>query len=418
MSDETRATVDLPPFEEDARQVVLQIRAAFAAIVDALGRPAAGAGELQLKLGIDKTLAWRIATLVQIRDPFLAAQRVPRPTSIEKFLTRAARQNVPPNLIKEARTAAEGFERLIHVHAGDRTSLEMMLSGHAIEGREQADLAQRKAAFTAQSYIWGVQARTQVKTDILHPSGERGLMDIASIRGFVDLRWIRPGVPWVIARMRCTDDDGQMRRKFEREPIAGSYPTEDGRSVVPLLREFCSEPLPKFRRVGGSHGFLEDEIVEGPVGNTSAVTCMTGEVSCKITSYYRNEHNQSGIYVSRLRTPCTALLFDVLIHEELFGEVDPDVRVFGDLDVEAATTPMIHRSRHRLMTCATIEDLGTGLSGAYTQHAPRYDEMLRFCLDRLGWDSRRFKLFRVYIQYPAIPSSVFVRHDLPEDPLA
>jgi hypothetical protein len=42
--------------------------------------------------------------------------------------------------------------------------------------------------------------------------------------------------------------------------------------------------------------------------------------------------------------------------------------------------------------------------------------MIRYALGKLGWDGERFDVYRVEMQYPIIPTSVIMMHDLPEAP--
>ncbi len=405
------------PFERHAKQVLLRVRGAFAEIVDALPGRIARPHELCKSLKIDMKLAWKVMKVAHGADQFMVAQHIPGSNAIELFLRAASGQDVPSARIESAVSAVRDFERLIDVHAGDRTTLEMMLLSYAGEGRVQADLAQRKAAFAANGYIWGVQAATQLKVDFLHPATENGRLDIATLRGFIGLRRIRPNVPWVIARARVSDDEGKLHRAENRQPLDPAEDDSQETAGAPLLREFCSEPLPRFRRVSGPHGFLEDELVEGEVGNTGAVTCITGEVARSAASYYRAEQNRWAALVVRMHTPCEALLFDLFVHEDLFGPIEPELHVYSELAGGMPIPPIEGRERDRLPTWDIVEYLGKGTSVVHTPHVPRYAEMIRSSVDKLGWDGERFDVYRVQIQYPIIPTSVLMMQELPEAPV-
>jgi hypothetical protein len=398
-------------FESHAEQVVLRLRTALGAIIDGLPGSVRRPHELQKALGIDKNLAWRIVRVVEAKDAFELGRHIPGRSAMRSFLNAAA-DCVDETLIEAAQKADEGFERLIELHAGDRASMLMMMAGCARRGREQVDVAHRKAAFQGMSYIWGVQASAQLKTDIVHPSAEhRGFLDIASLRGFIGLRRMRPNVPWVIARGRSSDDDGVVRSPMVREPID----TCSGSDQVPLLRRFCSQPLPQFRRIVCEHGFVDDELVEGPIGNMGAVTCVTGEVVRNLGSYYRDEHNRWGTVNARLHTPCEVLVFDQFVHEDMFGRIQPKVGLHSDLSGRM-WIPVVARERDRLAVQVTAEYLGKGPSVAYTPHVPRYSEMLRYVFGKLGWDGERCDVYRVVMKYPVVPSTIAMTHELPEAP--
>jgi len=182
-----------------------------------------------------------------------------------------------------------------------------------------------------------------------------------------------------------------------------------------LLREFCSKPLPRFRRTIRQHGFVEDELVEGPVGNTAAVTCITGEVSRGVASYYRSEHNRCGAVVARMRTPCEALVFDQLAHEDLFGRISPELIIYSQL-TGGPSIPFPGMECDRLPLSESVEYLGKGPSVVYTPHVPRYAEMVQYVFDKLALDGERFDVYRVVLLYPPIPTSVVMSHELPAAP--
>ncbi len=415
MSEDETSTIETLSLEEDAKRVLLKTRNTFAAILEAVPGLEPRAQEVSEALAISRKLGWQIAKVVYETDPLLVARYVPARGGMKTFLNGAARRNVPARLIESAAAAVQEFERLIDVHADDRASLEMMLSACASRSDEQTNGAWRKAAFMGNSYIWGVRAKTQLKAHFLHPGTERGRMDIASLRGFVGLRRMRPNVPWVVARARCTDDDGEVRRPFAAEPLDTADAGAESSDAVPLLRKFCSKPLPRFRRTIRQHGFVEDELVEGPVGNTAAITCITGEVSRGVASYYRSENNECGAVVARMRTPCEALVFDQLVHEDLFGRISPELIIYSQL-TGGPSIPFPGMERDRLPVSEPVEYLGKGPSVVYTPHVPRYAEMVQHVFDQLGLDGERFDVYRVVLLYPPIPTSVVMSHELPEAP--
>ncbi|MFH1749246.1 MAG: hypothetical protein ABIG44_19620 [Planctomycetota bacterium] len=410
------STDDAVPFEEHARNALLRIKGAFVEIIDALPGHITRPRELSKALKIDTKLAWKVAKVAHGADPFAAAQYIPGAAANKAFLESAAAQGVPATRIHEAEAALEEFERLVDLHAGDRPTLEMMLLSYAREGRAQADLAHRKAAFAANSYIWGVRASTHLKADFVHPAAEIGRLDFVTLRGFVGLRRIRPNVPWVIDRARLANDDGTLRRRPIRQPLDPAGDTADGSAEAPLVREFCSKPLPVFRRVEAPDGFMEDELAPGEVGNTGAVTCITGEVLHNAASQYSTEHDRWATHAVRMRTPCEELLFDLLVHEDLFGPLKPDLAVYSELAGGPPVLPIESRERDRLATWEWVEYLGKGPAVVHTPHVPRYAEMIRYTLDKLGWDGKRFDVYRVRMQFPIIPTSVLVTYELPEAP--
>jgi hypothetical protein len=402
-------------FETEAEDALRDVRNTFAQILEALRRKTRQGNSLDKILGIDKSLSWKIQKVAHSVDLFLAAQHMPGVAAVEVFLQAAKGRDVPGDIVQAAAQAVADLERVVELHAGDRASFEIMAAGFAKRSRASSTLAQCRAAVRANAGIWGVHAATQMRTDLLWPNSTPGQLDIASLRGFVGLRRLRQDLPWVVARSRCSDNDGQVRRAFAPVPID---PPDDGVGhvpPVPLLRDFCSQPLPQFRRVALTDGFVDDELLAGPVGNRGAVTCIAGEVSRNVASYFRDADNAFGEFIVTVRTPCDTLVFDLLVHEDLFPGDQPEVAVYSEL-AGGAPFPAGNRARMPLPIAASVDLIGRGPEAAHSADVPRYAEMIRYALEKLAWDGSRLRVYRVCLEYPPMPTSVVMRFKLPERP--
>lgn len=399
-------------FEPEARRVLQRVRGAFAAIIQELPGQPASPQDVSRALGLHRKLGWQIAKVAYGRHLTMAATYMPGRSGLSRFLDAAASRNTPPSLIEAAEQAVEAFERLIRVHASDRASLEMMLMTDP-EGRaaEHIQLAHRKAAFVAGSCIWGCQARTQLTAHFLHPAADELSFDLASLRGFSRFRRLRSNLAWVMERNKYVDDDGQCRRAGSRVPLEAE-PGYGGDTLgVPLVRRFCSQPLPRFRRVAGPHGFVDDELVEGPVGNTGLMTFITGELARNAAPRYRDEYNRIGEFVTEARTPCEMLVFDHFAHKGLFGGRSPELGVYSALG-----GPDSWQERDRLPLPESVEYLGDGPAVVQTPDVPRYEEMVRYVFEKLAWPGEQFRVYRVRLRYPPTPTAVVIRYQLPERP--
>ncbi len=407
-----------PTFQEDARQVIAQLRGALASILDALPGHVARGHEVSKALGVHKKLGWQIANLVYEPDLFAAGQHVPGRESLNTFLAAAARQDVSARLIRSAGEAIQAFDTLIEVHAGDRESLEMLLAGHASAAAAKTHLAQRKAWFNSGSFIWGVQARTQLQTFLLHPAARPDWFDLAVVYGFAGFRRVRPNVTWPLAISKRIADDATEVDQPRREPLrlddgAGA---DDNLAGLPLLRRFCSTPTPEIRRTTIAGGYQLDEIVAGPTGERGALDCLAGEVHRNCGECYRSAHDWIWGVSKCVRTPSRLLILDQLIHEDVFDSLDLKLHIYRDLDHGGPRPPLPQRRADRIPVFESVEDLGHGLAGLRTPHIQRYVELIREVLASLGWDPTRFHVFRVQIEYPPVPTTIAMETPLPERP--
>ncbi len=398
------------PFPAHAHAVVRSLRGAFAELLAAVGADPRDHQSISGRLGLNKNLAWKISKIVQADDPPVAFEQMPGAAGIRIFLRSVEKAGVDGGLLKSAREAVQGFERLIEVHSGDRATLEMMGSGLSAAGRPQRDEYHRKLLFQGASYVWGAQTRVNLKVGVVGPGAGRGLLDFVSLNGLIDFRRLRPDVSWVLARRHSNNDDGTEMATSASEPIDLAF---NRRDQAPLMAEFCSKPLPEFRRVEAP-GTTAFELVEGPVGNTGALTCVFGAIQRGIP-YFRTPENEWGEHSARCDIPSELLILDLFFHESLTFAMRPEALLYSEL---TAFMPQAGREneRHRLPLNETLQELGAGPLPLATPEVPRYNRMVGAAFDRTGWDPADFRGFRMKIAYPAAPTALVLRYRLPEAP--
>ena len=331
---------------------------------------------------------------------------------METFLVAAKRHSVPEVLLESVIRVFDDFEELIRVHAGDRASFKMMLTGCAETDRGAADVLHRRTAFRGNSCIWGVQAKTQLQLLLVRPGDDPHLIHLAMVKGFFKLRQLRANAPLVIGSIMCSDGDGVVRRSFTSSPID---PASEQTPGISLLGEFCSQPLPQVRELNVGGGFAHWELLGNGIGDTAAITCVVGNVAHNAASRYRDEHNPIGVTAGIVCIPSEVLIVDFLIREDTFGPITPEAAVYGLLP-GASRFPSTNPDRHQLALDESVIYLGKGPSVLHTPDVPKYPEMARYVFDKLGWDGERFDVYRCRIEYPVVPSSVELRFDLPDPP--
>lgn len=410
---QTRIEEDSSPqqaFESDVQRALSNLQEAIASVCEALPTYPRRAADLSRIVGLERNAAWKVFRLVNERDVFVAARFVPGESSINAFLTGAGAAGVAPDLLERVREAADGYQQVVRLHAGDRASAEIMLGDRSGEAGE---LGLRRSAFRSMSYMAGVRAQAQLQTFIFAPNDrDADMFDGVSLNGFVDIERVRHDAPVVVGRAMATDDEGRPLQPGLDEPI--DPPSEDN-AIVPLLTEFCSIPTPRFRRVRAERGFVENELAAGPVGRTGATTFMAGSIIRRAARRYRDPENATMSLVARVRTPTALFVCDALVHETVFGPAAPRVGIYADLFGDAMRRGP-GSERYRLPSVVTPEYLGMGAGAIQTPDIPRYPRMLQHVFDRLSWDASRFRVHRVRIEFPFTPSSVVVTFDLPDTP--
>jgi hypothetical protein len=398
-----------PAFPSHARRVMRAVRGAFAELIAAVGADPQDVQDLTRTCSLNKNLAWKVSKLVQTDDPAIALQQMPGSAGIEIFLKNMQKTGAAEELVQTARDAIAEFEELIRLHSGDRATLEMMGSALSTSGRQQRDEYHRKLLFRGGSYVWGAQARVMLKVGIVGLGAEEGLLDFASLGGLLDFRRLRPEVSWAVASRGARNDDGSAMFPPGPEPIDQRC-DPDG---PPLMLDFCSRPLPELTRVDEPTG-IAFELPQGPVGNTGALTCVTGTVQRGLP-YWRSPTNMQGEHAVICNIPAQAFVFDLFIHEKFDFAIPPEMALYSEIDARIPF-PARRSSRNELPIHETLQDLGTGPLPLATPEVPQYNNMVKAVFDRCGWSPTTFRGFRVKIAYPTCPATLVLRYPLPEKP--
>ncbi len=401
-----------PEFAVHAEDVVQRLRSALADVIAGLpGFRYRRPNDLALELGLDPKLAWKVGRCINGSDPFAAAQFIPGPAGMRAFLAAARRRQAPPTTVHTGEEAYEAFRVLVHAHAYSRKYFNMLAAGHATTEQVRSDVEHRRLAFDGNTYVWGVQARTIFRTNLLYPSSDSPTWDLVAIRGWVDLCRMRPNVTWRLPRTVSVDDAHRVHTNTVHAALDPHTPaTAD--AGAPLLRRFCTQPLPQFRPVTAAHGGVEYEFVQNSVGNTARLTCVTAETLRAVEPRHRTDLYEDFCAMFAVRTPAEVLVFDLLVHRELFVGGGPfRAELYSDLF--GGGPEVRYEASDRLELHERLEELGYGAGVAHTSHIPRYPEMLRYACSQMKWDESQFRVYRLRLQYPPLPTTVMLRCALP-----
>lgn len=395
-----------PSFSSHIRAVARAVQSSFAELVQAVGADASSPQSISRQLGVNKNLAWKISKIIVTVDSTAALQQMPGAAGLRIFFEKLEAKSVRAELLHAAQIAVEEYDRLIEVHSGDRTTLEMMGAELSSAGRQQRDEYHRKLLFQGASYVVGAQARVNLKIGITGPGSEDGLLDFVSVNGLIDFRRLRDDVTWVMGARHSQNDDGSAMSTSASGALDERYQDPE---KAPLMEDFCSQPLPQLRRfVDGP--MLRYELVEGPVGNTGALTCVVGAVQRGIP-YYRAPDNEWGVHLASCDIPAELLVLDVFFHKSFTFAMSPDVLLYSH---QAVYIPEPKRERFRLPLNDKLQDLGLGGLPPATPEVPRYTQLVKDVFARSGWNADDFHGFRMKIAYPAYPTALVLRYPLPE----
>lgn len=395
-------------FPDAAREQLRNLQAAVTDLLAEAGVVGARPTDLGKRLGLDKTLAWKVSRFVEGADPLTAVRHMPGAGGVEIVVQAAGEKQVGRAILERVRRADRELREFVDRHAGDRRAFEAMLQGETADPHHE--LEERRAYYRSGSALWGVRARLQFLMLALAPSADRpGYLDAAQVSGLVDLERLRPDVPWIIRRLRAHSDSGASVYRVQRTPLVAERAAQ---GLPPLFEKYCSQPAPEVRQFERENGWVYDELApppEGTVGRGGATTVVLGERYAGALPKDRSEDNTTGRYTLTVRTPVECVLFDLLLHRDLTHFGHPSRAVYGLLEdrppMAAGSTDGAARSG-LLMESAPATDLGASAvvqSHRWPRYAPLVDDALRMA----GFPGReQFRGYRTEVEFPAFPCDV------------
>jgi hypothetical protein len=379
-------------FQTEAQRTLDDLRSAFAALINNAPETIRRPVDLQRAIGVSAPVAWHIFRVATAKDPLLAAPYVPRRARLITFLTAARRHGMPAPVLERAEAALDAYEELQREHAGDRETLDTMIGALRTDLADGAaghlDERTRRAAFKANSQLWGLQARVTARAMIFFPGRTPGSRGAAMLSCASGLHAVRPDVPLVV---------------HSASRFVHSEPGEQARHAVPgedrsgLLLEFCDPKPPgvKFRTDVDERGIIRTTIVAPGIGRRAAVTTF----SLAVSEFPRASTDDVSINVGTY-TPSELFHLEMLVPS---GIVDPHTARMAVYGCRTDPGAAMERRPDGLVPISEpvvhISDVADVPPAA---GIPRWPEAVRYVLDHVGARGLRFDLFRCRVPYPML----------------
>ena len=378
--------------ETRIRSVGTQLSSSFRALVDALPEQPRRPQQLAAALGVNRNVSGRILALATANDPLLAIDAVPSLNPIWRALSAARGTAVPDAMIDEAESSLRAYEQLVTELAGDRSSFDALLSSMLPAARERFELSAKHSLFRGASLYKGAMADTWFHTAIVHPSSEDPTMhDVAYVYGTLGLRRLRPRVVVKFAYRQFGTPTSDW---FGLDGAVLSASSADA------LDAFCPGQPGRMRLEGHGNGArltLED----AGIGPDAAVDKVLGELRPSAMSRVAAEtaRNAKSLFVAPV-IPVKQLVFDVLLHEDVYPGSEPSLRMYDTVVEGLASVNDASRDPDVLDSHEELLVLGRDARRYSMVELPRYGELLAHACDALNWDPSGFRGYRCRVQYP------------------
>ncbi len=385
-----------PPPDDDAsafavglEAAVLPLQLALRSLYTELGRPK-NTVAMQRQLGVGNTICWQVYRIINADSLFGAARHAPLPQAIAQFLDAAERVGASPAVLGDVRGAADGFRTFMKKHADDQASFDTLIAGvGGDDGEEVIQVRHRRAAYRAESHIWGFQRDVSAMVAFVRPSDAKGTLDVAMVLCQVGYRRLRVNASATVAAFGAADVWGSKLRALDADAMEKYH--------CPLVPEFCSSPVPALERVPLANGPVVYRLDDTSLGRGGSKDLTLGFVS------YREEPDTvdgrpSLVLNNFFFCPTARVVLDVFLDRTVLGHRMPSVTTrlgnYGDDDPRGHPLPLGERvlplgSADRELTCPDI---------------PNYPQLIRHTAQKTGWPLGQFDHFRVTLDYPIFAS--------------
>ena len=378
-----------------------QVRTALAGLTAAVPGGAKKPRELERALEIDYKLAWRVFLVLRAPDAMKVASLVPKRPSIDRLLQAATSKELPHAVIEALREAAKQFEETVRVQAGDRVAFDAIVSGMSSgDGSVQIDLVERRTAFRVNSHIWGSQVDVYTLGYLIKKSSSPGECDVCTATGRFGFKRLRAGARATAYKV-LVDGVSQM---FSGTPLNDEAYRKYGVALIP---EFSTQPLPEFKQIQYSSQWSGAELRDETLGQSSSVDLAFGSVSRDMSLPKDAEGRLIVRDAIHFRTPAAKFLFDFVVHRPSFGRVDPEVITATTIPGEQSIDEIVAGESLPIRT--DVRPLLGRMDAADTPHAPNHAAMLRYAFKKLKWDPAEFDVYRLFMEYPVLHTTVFMQ---------
>jgi len=382
-----RQTSDIA-IEDKIREVGTDLARTLRMVIEAVPGQPRRPNHLARELGLNRAISSRVLSATAKKDPLEVTHIIPGPEPLRSLLRAAAEKDVDPAIIARAEAAVARFDRLITAVAGTRSRLDAIISSSLPDAREKLELSSKYAVFKGMSQLMGVQAETWLTSMLYHPTaGDPKRLDVASIHGAIGMQRLRPGVAVHFSFGKAPPTSWSA--DHEEAPI-GSMP----------LERFYTNPPARLRAQQNEdelvHSFIGDEV--GPSAAVDMLAADHHEGAIERSGSPGTQRKRGGAVLPDI--PAKTLIFDMVLHEEVFAGSDPVLYVYN---VGLRGRPDVNDPRRdvdRMDVQESIEFLGRGTDRLHAPEVPHYADMLRYVCDQLGWDVGAFRTYRCRVQYP------------------
>ncbi len=389
-TDRRSSQTDGDEFVRRLSAAMLPLQLSLKSLHGALGRPK-NTVAMQRQLGVGNTICWQVSRIVHADSLVSAARHAPLPQATGQFLEAAERVGVSRQILTDVRAAAEDFRGFMREHADDQASFDTLIAGvSGDDGQDTIQVRHRRAAYRAESHIWGFQRDAGAMIAFVRKSDRGDAFDVAVLLCQVGYRRLRPEAAATVASFGDVERWDSTMRPLDAEAM------RTHRS--PLVPGLCSDPIPVLERVPLRTGALVYRLADASLGRGGSKDLTFG-VFCRDPAEMVDGRPSFSLSHA-LFCPTGRVILSLFVDRASCGPRVPTAVTrlsgFGDDDPRGRPLPMHER----------VLPLGPADRVPACDGFPKYHRALRYVAEATGWGLDRFDAFQLAVDFPIFASQI------------
>lgn len=379
-------------------QVAQALRTSLMPVLQALGGQPTRPMHLVRRIGLDKSLASRLAQASRADTEAEFLHRLPSPTGLRILIERSRQAGLAEAWLPALSQAVDDFAQLLDGLPGGRQALDARLGSQQHTIRARREQMARQASFKAVSFLFGHDCDCLTTSLFLLPSADGRAVDVIEVHRRLGLRRITPGTAVPLLSVHASAAEGSSPSAvMPVGAVPGETPASEAHRF--FIGEASSQPLPELDIVqdGPNRVFVLGPAVADPLPArlctafriNGAEAAQPAPGRCLVRNYL-------------LHTPCQRLVREVFLADGVWPAAQPEWGFFlpGPSGGPMLAPDPAQAHFRRLNLSAPLEQLPHGAALPPLDGVADHADALHSVLRRAGLAGTAFRGWRCQIAYP------------------
>ena len=372
-------------------EVVAPLQATLRTLYEELGRPK-NTVVMQRQLGVGNTICWQVMRIIRANSAVGVAMHAPLPLAMFQFIEAAERVGVSARVISDVRRASERFRMFVKERAADQSAFQTMVAGVSEEDDgEKIQIRHRRAAYRADSHIWGVQRDVYGIIMFVRRSQEGDFYDLALLMCQFGYRRLRSRASATVFAFGDVAEWGDSMRSLDAEAME--------KYGAPLVAEFCSNPIPQLERVPLASGQNVFRLADKSLGQVGSKDLTAGIIYTQAGPV-----SPGGLILDKHRQsffcPTGRFVASLFVDRETLGQNVPSLTTrlvgFAEDDPRGEPLPLSER----------VMPVGPANRAPRVKDIPNYGRAIDYVARSTGWALDRFENYQLTMDFPVFASEL------------